>query len=111
MVAIGFAVQENVEHLVSHDHLLGLGALIGPEYPLALPVIATITLVAGLVAAGYVAAERRLVAGIHDALRRLERPPRRLARAPLRLHVRRSSPLAFAVAGRGPPLRLLDVLS
>ena len=40
-----FTVQENVEHLVGHGHLIGLGALVGPEYPLALPVIAVVTLV------------------------------------------------------------------
>ncbi len=40
VVTTAFAVQENLEHLAGHGHLIGLGALIGPEYPLALPVLA-----------------------------------------------------------------------
>jgi hypothetical protein len=43
LVAITFAIQENVEHLAGHGHGIGLGALIGPEYPLALPVLAAVT--------------------------------------------------------------------
>ena len=43
LVAVAFAIQENVEHLVGHGHLIGLGALVGPEYPLALPVIGLVT--------------------------------------------------------------------
>ena len=39
VVAIGFVIQENVEHVIAHGHAPGLGALLGPEYPLALPVI------------------------------------------------------------------------
>jgi hypothetical protein len=42
LVAVLFAIQENVEHLAEHGHILGLGALAGPEYPLALPVIAMV---------------------------------------------------------------------
>jgi hypothetical protein len=44
VVTVLFAVQENLEHLVAHGHLLGLGALGGPESPLALPVLALVTL-------------------------------------------------------------------
>jgi hypothetical protein len=43
LVTLLFAIQENVEHLAEHGHLLGLGALAGPEYPLALPVIAAVS--------------------------------------------------------------------
>lgn len=46
VVGVAFAVQENVEHLIGHGHLIGLGALIGPEYPLALPVIGLVALAA-----------------------------------------------------------------
>ena len=43
VVAIGFVLQENAEHLVVHAHPIGFGALAGPEYPLALPIIAFLT--------------------------------------------------------------------
>ena len=43
-VTVAFAVQENLEHLAAHGHLLGLEALGGHEYPLALPVLALVTL-------------------------------------------------------------------
>ncbi len=45
---VSFAVLENIEHLASDGHLLGLGALTGPEYPLAIPVLVAVT---GLVSA------------------------------------------------------------
>jgi hypothetical protein len=50
-VALAFALQENLEHLVGHGHLIGLGALIGPEYPLALPVIGLVALAAAALGA------------------------------------------------------------
>ena len=43
VVAISFVLQENLEHAFAHGHLIGLGALIGPEYPLAVPVLALVT--------------------------------------------------------------------
>jgi hypothetical protein len=110
MVAIGFVVQENIEHLVGHGHAPGLGALIGPEYPLALPVITLITGLAALVAAALSQAERALLAVIADAMRRvLARAPRRTDRPPQRLVVRLMSPLARAWAGRAPPRVLVSV--
>ncbi len=45
VTAAAFTLQENIEHLAGHGHLIGLEALSGPEYPLALPVIAVVTLV------------------------------------------------------------------
>ena len=104
VVAIGFAVQENIEHLIGHSHAPGLGALIGPEYPLALPVIALITGLAGLVAAVLDQAEQALLAVIADAIRRLlTRAPRRTPRPPPRLVAILIAPLAGAWAGRAPP--------
>ena len=109
VVAIGFLVQENVEHLIGHGHAPGLGALIGPEYPLALPVIGLITGFAGLVAAALGQAERTLLAVIADAIRRLfARAPRTTARPPLRLVAVLASPLAAAWAGRAPPRLLVS---
>lgn len=104
IVAIGFAVQENVEHMVGHNHPPGLGALIGPEYPLALPVIAMITGLAAFVAAAVRQTEGAFLAAITDAMRPfIGRAPRRTLRPPRRLLTILSSPLARAGAGRGPP--------
>jgi hypothetical protein len=104
VVAIGFLLQENVEHLIRHGHAPGFAALIGPEYPLALPVIGLITGVAALLAATTSQAERALLALIADALRRvLDRAPREVPRPPIRLTALLISPLARASAGRAPP--------
>lgn len=104
VVAIGFAIQENIEHLIGHSHAPGLGALIGPEYPLALPVIALITGVAAFAAAMVGETEQALLAVIADAKRRiLARAPRRTPRPPLRLVAVLIAPLAGAWAGRAPP--------
>lgn len=43
LVAGVFLVQENVEHLVAGQGLLGLWALAGPAYPLAIPVLVGVT--------------------------------------------------------------------
>ena len=51
VVALGFAVQENLEHLLTHGHAPGLGVLAGPEYPLALPIIGLVTAATAVVAA------------------------------------------------------------
>jgi hypothetical protein len=104
VVAIGFAIQENIEHIIGHSHAPGLGALIGPEYPLALPVIALITGLAALVAAVLGQTEQALLAVIADAMRQiLARAPRRTSRPPLRLAAVLIAPLAGAWAGRAPP--------
>jgi hypothetical protein len=103
LVAIGFMIQESIEHGLIHGHFVGLGALIGPEYPLALPVLGVITLVGALLGAVVHRVETDLMASITNALRRLERPPRRLVRPPLRLSVRLQTMLAQANSGRAPP--------
>ena len=51
VVAIGFVIQENIEHFIGHAHAPGIGALIGPEYPLALPMIAGISFAGALLVA------------------------------------------------------------
>lgn len=109
VVAVGFAVQENIEHLIGHSHAPGLGALIGPEYPLALPVIALVSGLAALVVAALSHAQLALLAVIAEAIRqRLRRPPRRTLRPPLRIAVALLAPLARAWAGRAPPGRLVS---
>jgi hypothetical protein len=106
VVTVGFVIQEQVEHLVVHDHVIGTGALFGPDTPLALPVLGLITLLGALVAAALGGAADALAAVIVDTLRRLaSRAPRQLIRPPLRLAVAPRSPLDGSSAGRAPPLR------
>ena len=111
VVALGFVVQENVEHYISHMHATGPGVLLGPEYPLALPVIALVTGVAALIATTVGGVEQELLSVIAAALRRnaFGRPPRSLPRPPRRQAVARISPLAFAIAVRAPPRLLVSV--
>jgi len=104
VVALGFVIQESLEHLAMHAHPLGLGALLGQEYPLALPVIGLISLIGGVIVTFITGAERALLETIAAALRRLvSRAPCRIDRAPLRLGGPRIPVLARAAAGRAPP--------
>jgi hypothetical protein len=108
MVTVAFAAQENVEHLAGHGHLIGLGALTGPEYPLALPVLILVSLAAAALGAlvrwRIAVLEARLAGRLHVAPSRglaARRPPRCWADiAALRTHA------WFVVrldAGRAPP--------
>lgn len=104
LVAFGFVFQENAEHFVLHAHLPGLGALAGPEYPLAIPVIATITGVAAVLLSTFTGIERALAASIAAArrvtvLRSMTRA-RRLVAEPSQPAL---SALAEPGAGRAPP--------
>jgi hypothetical protein len=111
VVAVGFLLQENVEHARGHGHLPGIGALVGPEYPLALPMIGLITLAGALLGAALSGAERALVVAITEALAHLVlRPPPRLMRPPVRLASALQSPLASSSAERAPPLRLASLI-
>ncbi len=111
IVALGFVVQESLEHLRGHDHLLGVEALLGAKYPLAVPIVGLITLGAALLGGAFGGAEGALLTAIADRLRRVVvlRPPVRLARAPLRLASSRRSPLAGTPAERAPPPELVQV--
>jgi hypothetical protein len=103
IVAVAFAVQENVEHLIVHGHAPFAGVLVGPEYPLALPVIALVTAItAGLVAL-VARTQEELVAAIEAALLWRTRAPRLWARPPQRLPSNAGSVLARRGAGRAPP--------
>ena len=110
LVAVAFAIQENVEHLAGHGHLIGLGALGGPEYPLALPVIALVTLVAAALGAvvrwriGVLEARLagRLPLGERQGGLAARRAPARWAEvAAVRVH---AGFLVRLDAGRAPPL-------
>lgn len=74
LTTTAFAVQENVEHLAGHHHLIGLGALVGPEYPLALPVIGLVTFAAAAIGAAVrwriAVLEHRLAGRLHRPLQR-----------------------------------------
>ncbi len=107
-VTMVFTVQENIEHLVGHGHLIGLGALSGPEYPLALPVIGLVSLIAATL--GALVRWRIEVLTARRAGRHSVEPPRRpIARraaarwadiAALRAH---AWFLVRLDAGRAPP--------
>jgi hypothetical protein len=82
VVTAVFTVQENIEHLVGHGHLIGLGALSGPEYPLALPVIGLVSLIAAMLGA-LVRWRIAVLTARHAGRHSFERPPRRpIARRP-----------------------------
>lgn len=102
VVAIGFVIQESVEHVISHGHAIGLGALLSAEYPLALPIIVAISGLAALVVALVADAERALLAAITTALAR-PRPRNVPRRAPAHLPVRPSIRTRPG-ASRAPPL-------
>lgn len=104
VVTVGFAIQENAEHALGHGHVPGLGALVGLEYPLALPVLAVITAIGAIVAGSLRAAERDLVAAIAAVLRRSTgRAPRGLPRPTRRRLAADPAPMARNAAGRAPP--------
>jgi len=107
VVAIGFLVQENLEHALAHGHGLWAGALLGPEYPLALPVIAAVTLLGALVAAAFVTAEGILLARLDGSSPRLRAP--RSVRRPVRQILLDGRVGRRAHAGRGPPILLVPV--
>jgi len=103
LVAVAFAVQENVEHLIAHGHAPIAGALLGPEYPLALPVIGFVSAIAAALSALVARTQEALVVAIQAALQRPIRAPRLGVRPPTRLSSPIGSVLARRGAGRGPP--------
>jgi hypothetical protein len=103
VVAMGFVLQENAEHIVMHAHPIGFGALLGPEYPLAIPVIAFFTAFAAIVVELIAGVERVLLERIAAALAARQRPTRRLWR-PSRIAAHRSSVLSRMGASRAPPV-------
>ena len=82
VVALAFLLQESAEHFVSHGHLPGLGALFGPEYPLALPVLVAACLVGALLASLVRERERTLLARIARVAATRRRPAASRAGAP-----------------------------
>ncbi len=105
IVALAFMLQESAEHFGAHGHAIGIGALAGPEYPLALPVIAAITGLAALLAAVLIGVERGLVTGIAAVLARAwSRHASRVARrTPASVGPASPSVLSRPGASRAPP--------
>jgi hypothetical protein len=89
--------------LVAHGHAPIAGALIGPEHPLAIPVIGLVTAIAAAMVALVARTQEALVAAIEAALRQTVHAPRAGARPPQRLVSRVESVLARRGAGRAPP--------
>jgi len=109
VVTTGFLIQENLEHLAAHGHLIGAGALAGPEYPLALPVIAGVTLAAGIVGGLIGGAESALLNAIATALAGLRRRPLRSVRRHAGVSGPRASVLARRGASRAPPRLAISI--
>jgi hypothetical protein len=103
VVAVAFLVQENAEHFVSHGHAPLLGALGGPEYPLALPLLAGITLLGALGTILVRERERTLLARIAGSLPRARRSAAPAVR-PGPMHRRRAAILSRPDLSRAPPL-------
>ena len=110
VVAVGFVVQENVEHAIMHGHAPGFGTLLGPEHPLALPVIGLIGAIAASVAALVARTQEALVLAIEAALRRPIRAhlagPRPAARPAAAI----GSILAHPGASRAPPTLVVSAI-
>lgn len=106
LVAGLFVVQESVEHFIAHGHVVGIGAVVGPESPLALPVMAAIAAIAALFVARATETEAGLLRAIAAALRPRRKAPLLLPRPPAHSHLHRRSVLADCVAGRAPPRML-----
>ena len=105
VVGLAFVVQENVEHFVSHNHAPLLGALGGPEYPLALPVLAAITLLGALLASLVRDRERVLLARIAAGAAWSARDLAPFVRHPLRTRAPRLDPVPDPPdLSRAPPL-------
>ena len=105
VVAVAFVLQESAEHFVSHHHAPWLGALGGPEYPLALPILASITFLGALVTSLVRERERTLLARIGRGaawIRRGAEPSVPRPAGPMRL--RRPSILALPDLSRAPPV-------
>ena len=107
VVLLAFMAQENIEHLAGHGHVLGLDA-IGPEHPLAIPVLAAVSAVTALILAAVRRHEACLLHRLASTARRRLRP--HLSIGPLRPQrgtVPRPRPLAGKHALRAPPASFL----
>jgi hypothetical protein len=110
LTAVGFTVQENLEHMAAGQAPHGLGSLIAGEHPLALPILALVSAAIAGLGALVRWRIRSLEARVAEAIRAAStrhRHPRSLAPAPewppigaLRAH---AWFLVRLLAGRAPP--------
>lgn len=108
LVALAFLVQENAEHFLGHGHLIGVGALTGPEYPLALPVLALVTGLGAAVTALVREHEAELLRRIAATRARARRPLRRIRPArPGLARNRHGAPMSIHRGLRAPPSAVL----
>jgi hypothetical protein len=110
VVTVGFVIQENVEHLIVHAHAPGAAAIIGPEHPLAVPVIGLISGISAVLAAAIGGAQEALVVAIEAALRRAIRPLRVVRRPASRLVVAIGPVMSRRGAGRAPPTLVVSAI-
>jgi hypothetical protein len=107
VVLLAFLVQENIEHLGGHGHVLGLHA-IGPEHPLAIPLVAALSAVAALIVAAIQRHEAALLLRLASAQRQRPRAEASISLLPpQRGTATRPRPLAVKRALRAPPASLL----
>lgn len=109
VVAAAFVVQESAEHFVSHNHIPLLGALIGPEYPLALPVLAVITLLGATIASLVRERELELLALAAERIAPWRAEPREPRPRPAPRVRRHADVLATPDLGRAPPRMVAHV--
>lgn len=108
VLLVVFALQENAEHVLTHGHAIGLGALFGPEYPLALPVLAIVASLTAALTAAVRHREVELLDRIRSAAARLRRAPRALLPwRPVRRQMRYATLMAVHRALRAPPRGIL----
>ncbi len=110
VTAIGFVVQENLEHLALGQTPHGIGSLIGTEHPFAVPVLALVSAAVAALGALVRWRVRILEARVERAIRdAASRRPRTHAFAPAREwpHIGSLRGLAWLLvrlqAGRAPP--------
>ena len=107
VVFTAFLLQENLEHVAAHGHVLGLDA-IGAEHPLAIPVLAVVSALSALIAAVIGRQEAALLLRIAAAALRRTRPSRVIGCVrPQRGRFTRLQPLALHRALRAPPALFL----
>jgi hypothetical protein len=106
-----FTIQENVEHVIEQGPAVGLGALVGPEHPLALAILVAVSAVGAAIGAALSQSEAVLLARLSASWVSPRRRPRSIRwqadSSPMRP---RPHPIAASLAGRAPPVRILPRL-
>jgi hypothetical protein len=103
VVVAAFVVQESAEHFVSHNHVPLLGALVGPENPLALPVLAVITLLGAAITSLVRERELELLALVAERIAPSRAEPGEPRARPAPRVRRHAAVLATPDLGRAPP--------